>query len=391
MERISGLEKKYVLEALENGFRTSLNSTFNNRFENAFAKLYDSKFAIGLINGTATLHTALSALNVSPGDEVIVPPLTMSSPALAVLQNGTIPVFGDVDARTFNISPEGIERCITEKTRAVMTVSLYGQAPDYDEILKICNNHSLALIEDNAETFLAEYKSKLVGKFGSFASFSFQASKHLTSGEGGALITDDENLANRARRFSSLGYAGVSSKQGKISRDDIQDPKYSRHIALGFNYRMSELNAAVLLAQVERASELVEIRVKAAEFFKQAILGFKFVKPQADVEGCSNSYWTFAFILDTPTPAADWKRFRRVFLEKGGDPFYAAWKLSYLEPLFLSEIQKRTGVWQEFTSGICPIAEYLQPRMVQLKTNYWNLTDAERQASILRQALKELN
>jgi perosamine synthetase len=245
MDRISELEKKYVLEALSNGFRTSLNSTFNNKLVQEFCGVLGTKYAIGHVNGTATMHTALAALDVRPGDEVIVPPLTMSSTALAVLQNGSVPVFADVDRETFTIDPASIERCVTQKTKAIITVSLYGLSPDYDGILEICRRRGLFLIEDNAQCLLGVYKDKYVGQFGDFSSYSFQASKQITCGEGGMLTTDDETLANNARRFSSLGYAGVSATQGKITRDDIQDPQYSRHVSLGFNYRMSEVNAAL--------------------------------------------------------------------------------------------------------------------------------------------------
>src|SRR3569833_739609 len=245
MKRIGDLEKKYVLEVLENAFQTSKNSIYNNQMEKKFSEIFKCNYSIGHVNGTATMHTELQALGVKPGDEVIVPPLTKSSTSLAVLQNGSIPVFADVDKDTFNIDPESIRKVITPKTKAIITVSLYGLSPDYDPIMQICKEHGIALIEDNAECFLGEYKGKYVGEFGNFASFSFQASKHLTSGEGCMLTTNDQELANNARRFSSLGYAGVSASKGKITREDIQDPNYSRHVSLGFNYRMSELQAAV--------------------------------------------------------------------------------------------------------------------------------------------------
>ena len=135
MERISGLEKKYVLEVLDNQFQASKNNIFTSRLETKFAETFHREFAVSLVNGTATMHAALAALGVKPGEEVIVPPLTMSSPALAVLHNGSVPVFADVDRKTFNISPDSILANITKKTRAVIVVSLYGLAPDYDRIL----------------------------------------------------------------------------------------------------------------------------------------------------------------------------------------------------------------------------------------------------------------
>ncbi|MDD2655134.1 MAG: DegT/DnrJ/EryC1/StrS family aminotransferase [Candidatus ainarchaeum sp.] len=390
MERISDLERKYVLEALSNGFRTSLNSVFNSRLEQKFAQAFRSKYAIGHVNGTATMHTALVALGVKPGDEVIVPPLTMSSTSLCVLQNGSIPVFADVDRDTFTISPDSIRKCITKKTRAIITVSLYGLSPDYDEIVKICKEHNLFLIEDNAECFLGEYKGKLAGEFGDFSSYSFQASKHMTCGEGGMLTTNSEELADRARKFSSLGYAGVSANKGKITKNDIQDPRYSRHVTLGFNYRMSEVAAAVALGQLERLGELVGQRVKVAKMFADAVEGSEGVLlPQAEPAGYKNSFWAYSAVLQTERPETDWYKFREIFQKNGGDGYYSAWKLTYQEPLFSGTIQKQEGIWQKYLPGLCPVAEYLQLRMLQFKTNYWELEEAGKQAEILRKSIKE--
>lgn len=390
MKRISSLERRYVLESLDDEFRVSQNNIFNERLEKEFARVFHAKYAIGHVNGTATLHTALAALGIGQGDEVIVPPLTMSSPALAVLQNGSIPVFADVQRDTFNISPVSIKQCITSKTKAVITVSLYGLTPDYNEITSICRKHKIHLIEDNAQCFLGKYKGKFAGEFGSFASFSFQATKHMTSGEGGMLITPSEDLANKARKFSNLGYAGLSAKKGKITRDDIQDPAYSRHETLGFNYRLSEVNAAVALGQLQRLRALVEHRRKVADIFNEAVLEFPAVLlPQKVPAGYVNSYWAYAMILMTDAPDKDWYLFRSIFRRNGGDGYYAAWKLSYMEPLFLHTVQKNIGVWQRYKRGLCPNAEYLQPRIIQLKTNYWNLSEAKKQAIILRNSVKE--
>lgn len=388
MKRFTELEKKYVSEALDNEFRTSLNSVFTTRVEKLFSEMFNVKYCINHVNGTQTMHTALVALGIKPGDEVIVPPLTMSSTSIAVLHNGSIPVFADVDRETFNLDPKSVVEKITSKTKAIMPVALYGLSPDYDELLKICKEYNLFLIEDNAECFLGEYKGKLVGQFGDFASFSFQASKHITCGEGGMLITENEEYADKARKFSSLGYAGVSPKKGKISRNDIQDPNYSRHVSLGFNYRMSEIQAAVILGQLERAKELVENRIKVAQIFDEAIKGCDLLIRQKEPTGYKNTYWSYSFILNTKNPETDWYKFRDMFQKNGGDGYYAAWKLSYMEPLFQNIIQGWTGVWQKYETGLCPTAEYLQPRMIQMKTNYWDLKEAERQAEILVKTIK---
>ena len=389
MERISNLEKQYVMEALENEFQTSKNSMFNDKLEAAFAEKFHSKYAIGHCNGTATLHVALLSCGVGMGDEVIVPPLTMSSTSIPVVLCGAIPVFADCDLDTFQISAESIEKCITEKTKAIITVSLYGLAPDYDRILSICKKHNLALIEDNAECFLGEYKGKLVGEFGDFASYSFQASKHITTGEGGMLTTNNKDLADKARQFNCLGYAGVSAEQGKITKNDIQDPQYSRHVSFGFNYRMSELQAACALGQLERAEELVQKRIEVANIFDEAIENQNVLKRQVEPEGYKNSYWAYCLVLDTDNPSKDWYTFRDLFQKNGGDGYYAAWKLSYNEPAYQNDLQKRPGVWQRYDENCCPNAEYLQKRMIQMKTNYWDIEEAKEQAEILKKTIND--
>ena len=389
MKRITDLEKKYVLEALDNEFNTSKNGLFTNRMEAKFTEIFEYDFSISHVNGTATMHTALHALGVGEGDEVIVPPLTMASTSLCVLQNGSIPVFADVDINTYNIDPKSIRDKITPKTKAIITVALFGLSPEYDEILEICKEHNIFLIEDNAECFLGYYKGKLVGTFGDFSSYSFQASKHISCGEGGMLTTNNPELANIARRFTSLGYAGVSGKQAKITRKDIQDPIYNRHISIGYNYRMSEVQSAVMLGQLERIKELVDIRIKVGEIFDEVVAGSPIVTKQHTPDYCINSYWGYSMILNTDKPEIDWYRFRDLFQKNGGDGYYAAWKLTYQEELFEKEIQHMKGITQKYTKGLCPNAEFLQKRMICMKTNYWDLDEAYTQAEILRKTLKE--
>jgi len=389
MKRITDLEKKYVLEVLDNEFSTSKNGLFTNRMEAKFTEIFEYDFSISHVNGTATMHTALHALGVGEGDEVIVPPLTMASTSLCVLQNGSIPVFADVDINTYNIDPKSIRDKITSKTKAIITVALFGLSPEYDEILEICKEHNIFLIEDNAECFLGYYKGKLVGTFGDFSSYSFQASKHISCGEGGMLTTNNPELADIARRFTSLGYAGVSGKKAKITRRDIQDPVYNRHISVGYNYRMSEVQSAVMLGQLERIEELVDIRIRVGQIFDEAIEGSEIVTKQHTPDYCKNSYWGYSMILNTNKPEIDWYRFRDLFQKNGGDSYYAAWKLTYQEELFEKEIQHMKGITQKYIKGLCPNAEFLQKRMICMKTNYWDLDKAYTQAEILRKTLKE--
>jgi perosamine synthetase len=385
LARVSERERAYVEEVLASAFRSSSGSTMSTRLERAFADLVQADFAIAFVNGTATLHAALAAAGVGPGDEVIVPPLTMASTTLAVLQAGAVPVFADVDRDTFVIDSVSVAQLITSRTRAIMPVALYGLPPDLDALAELAVAHGLALIEDDAQAFLAHIDGRPIGAIGDIGSFSFQSSKQLTSGEGGILTTNDGELAEAIRRFNSLGYAAVGAQRGAISRDQIQDPAYSRHVGFGFNYRMPELCAAVALAQVERAEELIDVRVRVAQLLREAVGACDWLVAQRTPQGRINTYWTLALRLDHPE--VGWHDFRDVFLGQGGDPFYGAWKLTYLEPLFAHGCPERhpryEGAYQEYGPGLCPTAEEIQPRLIQLKTNYWDWDTAQRQADAL--------
>lgn len=392
IERIGDLERAYVEQVLASDFRVSAGSIMTSRLEKAFAELVGARYAIAFVNGTATMHAALAAAGIGPGDEVIVPPLTMASTTLSVLHAGCVPVFADVDAETFNLDPRSVAECITPRTRAIIPVALYGLPPDLDAIVGIASDKGLVVIEDDAEALLSRIGDRPLGTIGHFGSFSLQSSKQLTSGEGGLLTTNDGELAERARRFNSLGYAAVGAGTGRISKDTIQDPGYSRHVSLGFNYRLPELCAAVALAQVERAQELLQRRSDVAQLFSAALDGVPWLVPQRSSATVTHTYWTY--VLRLADPGVDWHEFREVFLQAGGDPFYGAWRLTYDEPLFAHGCPIRhpayEGSYQEYGPGLCPVAESVQPRLVQMKTNYWKWERAERQADALRRTIDRI-
>lgn len=389
-QRIGEKEKNYIMEVLEGQFSSSNTYQMVTRLEKEFARRFHSRHGVGMVNGTATLHMALEAAGVGPGDEVICPPLTMSSTSIAVLQANAVPVFADVDRDTFLITAETIKEVMTEKTKAVITVSLYGLAPQMREIMQLAEQHHLIVIEDNAECYGAYQDDRMVGTFGHMASYSFQSSKHLTAGEGGIVITDDDELADKLRRYSGLGYAGINSSQGRITKDDIQSPEYERHVILGWNYRMSDLCAAVALGQVERMDELVEARISAARYYEEAVKGCDWLRSQVVREGNTHSYWTYVVVLDTDR--VDWHEFRSKFSELGGDGIYAAWKLAYQEPMFRDKAflnREKLGIYDNIDYGktLCENAEFLQPRLLQFKTNYYKEECAKKQADILKQTI----
>ncbi len=385
MKRISELEKKYVDDVLSKNFSSSSNSKYMGLLEKTFAEKFGKKFAISFVNGTATMHACLEAWGIGPGDEVIITPLTMSSTTFCVLQTGATPIYADIESDTFNIDPKSIKEKINSNTKAIIPVSIFGLSPNMEEIMDIAKSNDIKVLEDNAECFLGYYKNKIVGHYGDASSYSFQSSKHLTSGEGGMVITDDEDFALNLRRVQSLGYAGLSTKKSKITKDDIQSPDYSRHISLGWNYRMPELCSAVAYAQTLRIDELVNIRKKVGDIFNNVAKDFpQLIEPQFVGDEFEHSYWTWVVKINDKK---NWKDFRTRFIQNGGDGFYGAWKLGYLEPFFIERNflgrEKYISKNIDYGHGICPIAEDIQQRLMCFKTNYWDLDDAHKQADIL--------
>jgi perosamine synthetase len=252
-----------------------------------------------------------------------------------------------------------------------------------DPILEMAGEHDLTVIEDNAECVLGYYHGRVVGSMGDMASFSFQSSKHLTAGEGGMLITDDEELALRARRFGNLGFAPTHAKAGgaKMPRDTIQDPRFERHLSLGWNYRMSELCAAVALAQTERMEEIVDQRRKVAGEYRKVLRDCSWLVPQKTPQGYVHSYWTYVLRLENGG-AFSWYEFRKRYLACGGDGFYAAWVPVHLEPAFRS---------RGYGPGLCPVTEGLQPKLIQMKTSYGDMAVARRKAEALAETIDFFN
>jgi perosamine synthetase len=300
----------------------------------------------------------------------------MASTAFAVVHAGATPVFADVDARAWTLDADAVRRVLTQNTKAIMPVSLFGAAPDMDALMQVAREHGLFVLEDAAECFLGTYGGRTIGTIGDAGSYSLQSSKHLTSGEGGVIVTDDEDLADRIRRFSGLGYAALGATTGKIARETIQDPDYIRHVSVGFNYRMPELCAAVALAQTERIDELVAVRVRAAESLNEAASTAGWLTPQTVLPGSRHTYWSYAVALDHPD--ITWHEFRDAFVAEGGDGIYAAWRLNYREPAF-----------EDLAEGVsCPVAERLQSRLLAFKTNYWSEVELEEQAEALTRTIQ---
>jgi len=391
--RFSGNELKYLREVIDSGFGSGTSGSMNNRFEKAFAERVSAKYAITFNSGTSTLHAALYALDVNAGDEVIVPPLTVISNIDVIFAQNAIPVFADIDRRTFNIDPADIERKVTPRTKAIMPVSLYGLSCDLDPIMETARKHGIHVINDAAEAHMAVYKNRSISNIADITSYSLENSKHITTGDGGIVVTDNEEFAIKMRKFGSLGYAAMKSGDGRIriNKDIFQDPDYKRHDELGLNYRMPEVAAALGLAQLEKIDDFIATRIKIASLYNEAIDGCGYMTPQFVPPGYVNTYWCYAVRYEHKN--VPWQDFRKKYMELGGDGIYAAWALSYQETLISSKAYKKRaphyydGIDYK-VNGLCPTAEAVQPTIMQFVTNYGSVNEYMPKVEALRKTIQ---
>ena len=387
--KFNGNEAEYVLRALDTENPENKSFPWVQRFEEAFASKVGSKYAIAVNSGTSGLHAALFAAGVGPGDEVLQPATTVVMDAYVTIHLGAIPVFVEIDRDSWNIDVRKLEEKITSKTKAIIVVSLYGLPVDIDPVMAIAKKHNLVVIDDSAETLLSRYKGQIAGTHAHFGVFSFEKSKHITSGsEGGMIVTSDEKLAVSARKFAGIGYKGLTAAAGRTSLASsvYQDPEYERFDTIGLNYRMNAVTAAVGLAQFERADNLVERRKAVGQMFLNAVAGCGWFKTQEIPQHSDHSYFTFgALYLGKEKKGVSWKEFYNKYKERGGHGFYACWKNPYLEPSLKG---KQMG-GQVFAKGLCPVAEDYQTKIMAFKTNYRNLGEARHQTNLLSVLIDE--
>ena len=273
----SGNELANVVEAVSTGWLSSAGK-YVKEFENAFTAYCGVKHGIAVCNGTVALHLALVALRVGPGDEVIIPDFTMIASAFAVCYTGAKPVFVDADAATWNIDVARIEEKITPRTKAVMPVHIFGNPCDMNALYVLAEKHSLALLEDAAEAHGAEFTGIKTGALGLIAAFSFFANKNITTGEGGMVITDDDALAAACRYHKNLCFP-------------LDAPRTYLHEHIGFNYRMSNLHAAIGLAQVEKADFYRNLRIRHGLQYRELLSDIPGITLQNDQTGGKNVFW----------------------------------------------------------------------------------------------------
>ena len=390
--RFGELEKRYIEQVLDSGDGSSTLGSMNNRFEAALAAKEGARYAVAFNSGTSTLHAALDAVGVGYGDEVITSPLTVISNLDVILSQNAIPVFADICPLTFNIDPADVASKITSRTKALMPISLYGLSCDLKPLMELGRKHGVAVINDAAEAFQARYKGELLGGIADITSYSTESSKHITTGDGGIVITNNETLAGKMRKFGSLGYAALKPSDGRIrsNKDIFQDPNYKRHDGFGFNYRMPEVAAALGLAQTERMDFFIKLRQDVACLYDEIVADCDYLVPQLVPEGYESTYWTY--VCRYQREDVSWQEFRKKYIEFGGDGIYAAWALLYHETFFASGAWKRRcpPLYDAINyplKGLCPNAEALQPQLMQFVCNYSGVEEATPKVEALRKTI----
>ena len=276
-------ELEYVTDCIKTNWISS-KGKYVEEFENRFAEYCGCKYGITTTSGTTALHLALASLNIKKGDEVIMPASTMIATAFAVIYCGAKPVLVDAEPETWNLDVEKIEGKITEKTKAIIPVHIYGHPCDMDPIMKLARGYDLYVVEDAAEAHGAEYKGRKAGGIGDIGCFSFYANKIITTGEGGMIVTNDEEIAERAKSLRNLCF-----------------PKEKRiylHSEVGYNYRMTNIQAAIGLAQFERMDELAEMRRRNARLYNSLLKDIEGIRLPVEKEWAKNVYWMYSILIE---------------------------------------------------------------------------------------------
>jgi perosamine synthetase len=339
---LDGNEAKYLAECIETGWISS-EGPFVHRLEQGIAAMAGQKHGIAVMNGSVALDVAVAALGIGHGDEVILPTFTIISCAAAIVRAGATPVVVDCDPVTWNIDPAQIERVITPRTKAIMVVHIYGLPVDMDPVVAIARRHRLRIIEDSAEQIGQTYKGKdgilrPVGSFGDIATFSFYPNKHVTTGEGGMLVTRDDALAQKCRDLRNLCF-------GRERR--------FVHEALGWNFRMSNLQAAVGVAQLERLSQTIAKKRQIGTWYDELLRDtWALERLPLSTPFAENIHWVYGLVLRDDVPFDANEAMHRLAAQRiGTRPFF--W------PMHEQPILRRMG----FFNGVsCPTAERISRR-----------------------------
>ncbi|RYG15767.1 MAG: DegT/DnrJ/EryC1/StrS family aminotransferase [Chitinophagaceae bacterium] len=285
----SGNELVYLTDCIKTGWISS-EGPYVSQFESRLSAYVDRKYGIAVSSGSAALDIALQAIGIERGDEVIMPAFTIISPAFSVIRAGGVPVLVDSDPISWNMDVRCIEQKITSKTKAIIVVHIYGMPVDMDPVIEIAKAHKLKIIEDAAEMHGQTYKERKCGSFGDISVFSFYPNKLITTGEGGMLLTDDESLANASRKLRNLAF-------------EPDGPRFI-HNEMGWNYRMTNLQAAIGVAQLEKINEHLDKKKHLGCYYQRKLKSLKgFQRPLEKCSYAENVYWVYGLVAESQTLA----------------------------------------------------------------------------------------
>ena len=358
---LHGNESKYVNDCLDTGWISS-HGEYINKFEKLFSEKCGAKYSVACSSGSTATHLAAYILNLSEGDEVIMPTFTMVATANSVRLTGAKPIFIDMDKRTWNMDVSKIEEKITKNTKAIMPVHVYGHPCEMDEILSIAKKYNLYVIEDAAEAHGAEYKNRKIGTIGDITIFSFFANKNITTGEGGMLVTNNEEVYEMAK---------------KIRNQAFSEKRHFWHKHLGFNYRMTNLQAAIGLAQTERFDTLINNRIKNAKIYNALLKDIDGITLPPETLGIKNVYWMYSITIEKKFGLSTMQL--REHLAKNGIETRSFFIPLHLQPIY----------YESSFEGKFPVSEDVFPRGFYLPSSA-HLTEDEIQyvAGKIKSAIK---
>ncbi|MGB8707616.1 MAG: DegT/DnrJ/EryC1/StrS family aminotransferase [Dehalococcoidia bacterium] len=361
-------EKRAVLEVLESGKLSTfiaqpgkyfLGGEKIRQFEKDFVSYHGIKYAVAFNSATSALHAAVAACGTKAGEEVLVPPYTFTSTATCALMNNSIPVFVDIQPDIFCMDPAKIEQAITPQTRAIIPVHLFGHPADMDKIMEIAKKHNLKVIEDCAQAPGAIYKGRLAGTIGDCGVFSFQETKNMMTGEGGMLVTDNDDIAEIARMVRNHGEVILEGQRQRSYRADM----------LGWGYRMTELEAALGIEQLKKLDKLNQKRIDLANYLSSRLSDIGGLTPPTVYPNAKHVYYVFPIRYDESKTGIPRDLFVKALVAEGV-PFGAG----YVRPLYLNPIYHENkpfiynyyGKEINYDKGICPVAERLYEKELML-------------------------
>lgn len=355
---IKVMDKKIISDFIGRAGDKFLGGEYVQKFEKEICEKFKVKYAVSFNSATTALQATVASLGIGPGDEVITSPFTMSATASAILLNNAIPVFADIDYDNYCLDAESVEKNISERTKAILTVNIFGGSSDFDKILKIAKKHKLKVIEDNAQAMGAKYKDKFLGTIGNIGVFSFNVHKHLQCGEGGVLLTNNKKLAFRAQ---------LVRNHGEVVIDDLHGSENFYEPIIGSNYRLSELHAVVAIEQLKKINKLNNPRIELANYLTKKLEKFNWLEGAKILKDTTHAFYVYPI------------KFKEELIKIKRETFIDAMKeegfilgAGYIKPLYLMPLYQKKEIYPNskfpfiskdyksevnYKKGICPVAE----------------------------------